>query len=117
MSPTARSLQRMRKEGWKVCVVEKWIPQMRRRIDAYGFGDILGHRLGTTGATLVQSTTDSHLNARLDKILAIPEAKGWLRCGNRIETHGWGKKGARGKRKIWTLRCIEVTLEMFSNGD
>jgi hypothetical protein len=40
MSPTARSLKKLRKEGWTASVVEKWIPQVKRRRDCFGF-DVL----------------------------------------------------------------------------
>lgn len=47
--PTPRSLEHLRKQGWICHIVEKWIPprgemQFGRRIDAFGFGDILAMR-------------------------------------------------------------------------
>ena len=114
MSPTQRSLSAMRRDGWTVCVVEKWIAQIRQRKDAYGFGDLLACRIGQPGATLVQTTSGSNVSARLDKIRTIPEAGIWLAAGNRIEVHGWRKTGPRGMRKVWTCRKIEVSRETLN---
>ena len=35
------------------------------------------------------------------------------RDGNRIVLVSWSKRGAAGKRKLWTPRIEEVTLGMF----
>jgi hypothetical protein len=40
-SPTPRSLDKLRHEGCAACVVEKWLPAVTQRVDAFGFGDIL----------------------------------------------------------------------------
>jgi hypothetical protein len=103
-SPTQRSLDFLRKTGWTVCVVEKWIPQTMQRKDAFGFGDLLGCKVGVPGATLFQVTSTSNLSARREKIKGIPEAGIWLAAGNRIVLHGWAKRGPKGKRKVWTLK-------------
>jgi hypothetical protein len=93
MSPTQRSLSKLRKEGWQVCIVEKWIAQAKKRIDAFGFGDILGFFMAPNniknGATLFQVTSGTNFAARKKKILEIEGAKGWLMCGNSICIHGW----------------------------
>ena len=116
-SPTQRSLKLMRDEGWTCCVVEKWNPHARIRQDAFGFGDILfcadtpsvGLAVG-----LLQTTTASHVQLRVDKILALPAAKTWVQAGGEILVHGWAKKGPRGKRKVWTVNTRQITLEDFA---
>lgn len=110
MTPTARSLAECRKRGWPSTVVEKWIPQTRRRLDVFGFGDILALD-GQPGSLLVQATSGSNVSSRVTKILTECRAlaQTWLAAGNRIEVWGWAKKGPRGARKLWTLRVVEVT--------
>ena len=41
MTPSKRTLDRLAKDGWYACVVERYIQQIHRRKDAFGFGDIL----------------------------------------------------------------------------
>lgn len=112
MTPTARTLARCRQLGWMAHVVEKWIPQTRRRIDAFGFGDVLVIE-PNVGILLIQATADNggHVADRVAKIQGEKcrdAAQAWLRAGARIEVWGWGKRGPRGKRKTWTLRRVQV---------
>lgn len=104
MTPTQRSLAKLRQDGYTVCVVEKWIPMIHQRKDAFGFGDLLAVKVGENGATLVQTTSGSNFSARMEKIRGIAEAAIWLAAGNRIAVHGWRKTGPRGKRKRWECR-------------
>lgn len=115
-TPTSRSLAKLRADGWTVCVVEKWVPASPAGFkgpiitrDAFNFGDLLGCKIGIIGATLVQTTSGSNVNARIAKIKGIAEAGIWLASGNRIIVHGWAKRGPRGKRKVW--QCKEVEFE------
>jgi hypothetical protein len=34
----------------------------------------------------------------------------WLKAGGRFEVVSWAKRGARGKRKVWTVRREELTI-------
>lgn len=113
-SPTQRSLAKLRKEGWTVCSVEKWIAQIKQRKDAFGFGDLLSCRIGTAGATLVQTTSGSNFSARLEKIKGIAAAGVWLASGNKIVIHAWAKQGPRGKAKHWLCREMEITSETLA---
>lgn len=108
MTPTQRSLAHLRALNYSVCVVEKWIAQIKQRKDAFGFGDLLAVRAGIRGALLVQTTTGSNVAARIAKIRSIAEAGIWLAAGNQIEVHGWRKVGARGKRKKWECLVIPI---------
>lgn len=117
-----RSMKRMRKQGWTVADVEKWIPprgdmEYGVRQDVWNFGDILacrvipgvGREIGQTA--LVQTFPLARWNDHVEKIREIPEARIWKDAGNLIFLHGWGLKpkgGVRGARKVWTLR--EETL-------
>jgi len=110
VTPTARALADCRKFGWLAHVVERWLPQARRRVDAFGFGDVLVVEPGVVGALLVQVTTDAHASERVHKIrdACADAAQTWLDAGNRIEVWGYAKRGPAGKAKRWRLRRIEV---------
>jgi hypothetical protein len=112
-SPTARSLEWLRKNGWTADKVEQWIPKVKIRRDLFGFGDIFAFKQGCPHL-IVQATADDggHVSDRVKKIVKEPRAKGWLESGGEVVVHGWGKKGPRGSRKLWTLRSVAVTLDM-----
>jgi hypothetical protein len=137
VSPTQRSLAKLRKEGWTACVVEQHIrpPNTKGKKpeadfgfkrDAFGFGDILACNsfilsdedgvqvLRLNSIALVQTTTGANLAARITKILAEPRAKVWLVAGGRIIVHGWRKLGKAGKRKLWQCDEREITLDQFA---
>jgi hypothetical protein len=109
--PTQRSLAHFRKNGWTVCIVEKWVPprgtmKFGRRIDAFGFGDLLACRVsdGHGEIALIQTTDHTSFSKHRDKLLALPEVWQWKLAGGIVLLHGWGKRGPRGQRKVWTLR-------------
>lgn len=114
-SPTQRTLAECRKLDWPACVVEKWVAQARKRIDAFGFGDLLVLD-GEPGALLIQATTTANAPSRVTKIIeeCNEAASAWLKAGNRITVWGWAKRGAAGKRKLWTLKIYPVTEEMLA---
>lgn len=105
--PTQRSLKALRDAGYTVCIVEKWIPPRGKmpfgiRIDAFNFGDLLACKPGEIA--LVQTTDHTSFSKHKIKILAIPEFYKWKEAGGIVRLHGWAKRGARGERKVWTLR-------------
>jgi hypothetical protein len=67
---------------------------------------------GQPGVLAIQACADNGgaVAERVRKIEAAPICGPWLRAGNRIEVWGWGKRGAAGKRKVWTLRVIAISL-------
>ena len=108
-SPTQHSLAQLRSEGYTCAITEHWNQFSKRRIDLFGFADILAIRPGEVVA--VQTTTAAHVSARINKILELDTPLKWLQAGGRILIHGWALRGPRGKRKVW--KCIEryVTLD------
>jgi hypothetical protein len=107
MTPTARTLQQLRKEGYVCQVVEKWNPYARIRQDLFGFIDIVAIKdqeiLG------IQATSASNLAARIHKALACPLLAKWLAANARFEVWGWSKKGPRGHAKRWQVARRQVT--------
>lgn len=96
-------------------VVEKWIPQARRRVDAFGFGDILAAYWD--GIYLIQACAGASHAARRTKILTDckKQALEWIACGGRIEIWSWSKRKHRLKngKKVdrWTERIEPITKE------
>jgi hypothetical protein len=112
---TQRSLKYLRDAGWTVCIVEKFLPargtmKFPRRIDAFGFGDLLAcrsweePRLHRKEIALIQSCPGASHAEHKEKILAIPEFQTWKNSGGQVILMSWAKKGARGERKLWTVR-------------
>ena len=106
MTPTQLSLKHLRTEGYTCAVVERWNQYARIRQDLYGCIDILAIRPGATLA--VQTTAAPHASERLKKMEGLESVLTMILAGWRVVVHEWGKRGARGKRKTWTLREIQV---------
>jgi hypothetical protein len=100
-SPTARSLEHLRKQGYTAEVVERWIPGANIRKDLYGFIDILA--INDTEVLGVQTTSGDHVAERVAK---IAEHDNYAKvCKHiRVLVHGW-RKNAQGR---WTLREVEM---------
>ena len=110
MSPTQRSLKKMRSDGWLVAIVEHWNAWVKRRQDLFGFADLLCVRGDV--ALLVQTTSGDNAAARVSKISEIPAARFWLESpSRRIVVHGWAKRGSRGEKKVWQCREVEITAD------
>lgn len=107
MSPCQRSLKLLRDRGYLVAITERWNQYAKVRQDLFGFIDLLAVKGDTILA--VQTTSGDNVSARLDKINNEPRALLWLAPSRKILIHGWRRVGARGKRKLWECREIEVT--------
>jgi hypothetical protein len=106
MTPTARSLAYLRKQGYLAAVVERFNSYTKRKNDLWGFVDIVAIKDGKTIG--VQTTSSAHVADRIAKIRAHENCAAVLACWTVI-VHGWAKRGPRGKRKVWTLREEIVT--------
>jgi hypothetical protein len=103
MTPTARTLEELRRQGYTAAVVEHWNPWAKIRQDLWGFLDVLAIKAGETGVLGVQCTTTDHASNRMQKAGENPNLPVWLASGNKFEVWGWAKRGARGDRKTWQL--------------
>ena len=100
MSPTARSLKKLRDEGYLANVVERRFGG--RLHDLYGFIDILAIKKGEVLG--VQTTSGSNVSARVNKI-TDHENVGIVREADiGIHVHGWRK--AKGK---WICRTVDLS--------
>lgn len=119
-SPTQRTLAHCRKLGFRVQVVERWVPfrgtdpetgEPRRggvRQDLFGCIDLVALD-GLPGVLGIQACAASSAAARMAKALCECDAlMEWLRVGNRFEVWGWAKRGPAGKRKLWTVRRVAL---------
>ena len=107
MSPTARTLKRLREEGWRAQVVERFNRFANVRQDLFGVIDVVAiNDLETVG---VQACAAASLSARFEKIRNSEDAKLWCAGPNRrLEIHAWRKGGPRGKRKVWTVNRVPI---------
>lgn len=108
--PTARTLEWCRKQGMAAFVTERWNPHARIRQDALGFIDLI--YLDGSKTVAVQATTGDNAAARVSKIKAEPRAREWLDSPHRmIVVHAWRQVGKAGKRKLWTLKEVPVSID------
>lgn len=103
MTPTARSLAHLRELGFTAEVVERWIPGANIRRDLFGFIDILA--IGNGEIVAVQTTSDSNVASRVQKITDHANLGPVRKAGIRIIVHGW-RKAANGR---WALREVDLS--------
>lgn len=98
-SPTAKTLNLLRKLGYHAEVVEKMIPYSYKRKDFLGFIDIIAIK---TGEILgVQTTSGSNKSGHLEKIAGLQTPEMWKLAGGKIALITWSMKGKTGTRKLW----------------
>ena len=101
-SPTQRSLEYLREQGYHCEIVEKWNPWRRIRQDLWGWCDILAIR---RDEVLAVQVTSSGVAARIRKIQESDTVLRVREAGIRIEVHGWTKR-ANGK---YVLRVEDIS--------
>jgi hypothetical protein len=107
VSPTARTLERLRRQGWIACVVERRLPIARFVTqDAFGFGDVLAAHPVERRILLAQATSASNAANRVAKAKGKPELLHWIRAGGIFQVWAWSKRGLR-----WEVRIVEVVGE------
>lgn len=84
-------------------MVEKWIPQARKRKDLFGVIDVLAIRDDVVLG--VQATSRGNVSARIQKIADHENTPAIRKAGIRLEVHGWGKM-ASGR---WECRTVDVS--------
>ncbi len=107
-SPTARSLKYLRDKGYEVEGVEKFNYFTKQRKDLFGCIDLLAICDWMNGVLGIQVTSRGNIQDRVKKCEAEPKMKIWLSAGNRLEVHGWGLLGKKGKRKTYQLKIVNI---------
>lgn len=106
--PTKRSLEDLRKRGFLVHVVERYNAYSRRKVDLFNFGDVIAIH-PEHGIVAVQCCAGCDHSKRLIKMALEPKLDAWFAAGGQAWLMSWAKRGARGKRKLWTLREERLT--------
>src|SRR5512141_439353 len=111
ISPTVLSLRYLRGLGYDCEVAEKFVrfPPPGHRKDLFGFIDLFALCAGRTVA--VQTTSDSNLAARVNKIRSHERYWSVRRALWIIEVHGWKKVGNR-----WRVRIVDMESGRERNG-
>jgi len=97
MTPTARTVQLLRKAGFLAEVVERWLPIPGKSVrrDLFGFADVLAVHPRRRTFLLVQCTSLGHVADRLAKAKGRPELATWLAAGGQFEVWGVSKRGVK----------------------
>lgn len=98
MSPTARTLQKLRKDGYIAEIVERWNPWSKTRHDLFNCIDVLGIH-SEHGIKGIQATSASNHSARTKKIKSNP-CFVVLKKSIALEVWSWGKKKGRWQVRI-----------------
>jgi hypothetical protein len=102
MTPTQRTLKKLRDDGWIAEVVERWVPGANIRKDLFGWIDIMALRDGQTLA--VQCTSYSNMSARVKKIEESETIAEVRKAGWYVWVIGWRKVNNR-----WTDRTVDCS--------
>lgn len=102
MTPTQRTLKKLRDDGWIAEVVERWVPGANIRKDLFGWIDIMALRDGQTLA--VQCTSCSNMSARVKKIEESETIAEVRKAGWSVWVIGWRKVNNR-----WTDRTVDCS--------
>jgi hypothetical protein len=104
-TPTSRTLQLLRAEGWTAAVAESWVPRVNVRRDLFAAFDVVAIRPDRPGVLGVQTTSGTNHAGRRSKLLGNPAVRTWLQAGNAAEVWSWHL--IRGK---WACRREALTL-------
>jgi hypothetical protein len=101
-SPTQRSLEHLREQGYHCEVVEKWNSFTKQRKDLWGWCDILAIR---KGEVLAVQVTAAGVANRIKKIQDSDTVALVRDAGIRIEVHGH-RKNSKGK---YVMRIEDIS--------
>ncbi len=108
-----RSIAELKKNGYTHAIVERWNQFAHIRQDLFGFIDIVAIKSKELGVLAIQACSDDSgdVSSHVKKLMDNPNLKIWLQGRNSCEIYGWGHRGERGKRKVWTLRKVKFMLD------
>lgn len=105
-----KSAQHLRKDGYAVSLIFDRSTNTTGCV--FGMANIIAFHTRFWGCLLVCVLNEKMFSKTLKKLLSLPYAKDWIRCGNRLMIHSW----KRNKRK-WSLEQQEIDLRMFQSND
>jgi hypothetical protein len=100
-TPTSRTVDWLRRQGWLAAVVEVYISAVRRYRDLFGVADVLAVHPHDRAVLLVQATSLAHVGDRLRRLAARPELPGLLAAGLAVEVWGWRRRG-----RTWEVKRV-----------
>ncbi len=115
ISPTQRTMKKLKEEGWRPGIVERFIGPLNIRVDLFHIidiiaiqpGNILGvQSCGQSFSEHYRKLTEEHPDACWD----------WLQAGGQLELWGWRKLKVKrgGKAMVWTPRVHVFTYADFA---
>ncbi|MEL0098641.1 MAG: hypothetical protein VW907_03705 [Opitutae bacterium] len=114
MSPTQRTLKKLKEDGYKAGIVERFAPPVRGRphgirMDLFGIIDIIAIKDGQILGVQSTGTAFSEHCKKLT-IEKVNESLAWIEAGGELELWGWRKvKVKRGGRAMkWEPRIKKV---------
>lgn len=113
MTPTQRTLKWYRDLGKKIWVVEYWNSFCKRRVDLFGFADLV---CCLDKPTLIQCTSLANHTTRVKKIKAEPcrtYAEAWLISGGQILVMSW-EKGKRGAPRAEYITLADLRVDSIA---
>jgi hypothetical protein len=113
MTPTALTMRHLRRAGYLVDVVERWIPGAEIRRDLFGIGDLLAATVDEP-PLMVQATSLGNVSARVKKARGCPALAVWLRTGARFQVFGWAKFAGTWRPKIVELQGSDLDATVLS---
>jgi hypothetical protein len=102
-SPTQRSLEYLREQGYLVAIVEHWNPFARIRQDLWGWCDLLAIK---ENEVLAVQVTASAVSTRIKKIQDSETVSAVRKAGIKIHVHGWRKSAKTNK---YVLRIEDIS--------
>ena len=109
-SPTQRSIELLKSQGYTVYIAEHYNAFAKIRRDLFGFIDIVALHPNKKGVLGIQTTTGTNLSARIKKAQMLTAFNLWLSCGNAVEFHGWRKLVTGKVQKTWQPNIVRIDL-------
>jgi len=111
MTPTQRTLAKLKALEYRAGIVERFIAPRKIRIDLFNIIDIVAIK---PGEILGVQSTGSDFSGHWNKLTIekAQESLDWIRAGGKLELWGWRKLKAKrgGKRMIWQPRIERITI-------
>lgn len=109
-SPNARTRAYYERLGCMAAIVEVHSPFPKpfgKKHDMHGIFDLFVLKRGGE-AWGIQATSTPNMSARVHKLYASERYAEWIELGGKAAVVGWSKTGERGKRKLWTIKILEL---------
>jgi len=110
MTPTNRTVQFLADRGVRCGNVERYVHQVRKRYDLFGFIDAIAIYPDTIAG--LQITSGSNVSSRIDKIMneRREACEDFLRVAV-VEVWGWRKLSPRGTKAVrWKPRVMRASM-------